>query len=48
MVAKLVAAVADEYGRLTEEGVIELDRISNELMWTLARLRDYHRQLQPE
>ncbi len=45
---KLVGAVADQYGRLTEDGVVELALVSNELMWALARLSDYHRQLQSD
>ena len=45
---KLVGAVADQYGCLTEDGVVELALVSNELMWALARLSDYQRRLRSE
>lgn len=44
----LVAEVAVQFGRLTEEGLIEIAMVSNELMWALDRLRDHYLQLQAD
>ena len=46
--SQLVAEVAVHFGRLSEEGLIEIAMVSNELTWALDRLRDFYLQVQAD
>ena len=44
--AEIVAEVAAHYGRLGQDGVMELALVSPDLAWALDNLRDHYLEVQ--